>query len=103
MLFERGGPRDPRSSKYKEEAGAGEVILTLAWVEEGIYGGPAFDGSHEQMQESAWNGEEGVVSWRSHVTRRCSALIANLDEASVCLSLLGRMWRLLSPSIYIYP
>lgn len=86
------------TSKYKEEAGAGEVILMLAWMEEGIYGRPAFYCSHERMQESArcgCNREEDVVSRRSHVTWRCCLLIANLDKASVRLSLLRRMWRLL--------
>lgn len=30
-----GGPRDQRGSTYNEEAG--EVILMLVWMEEGIY------------------------------------------------------------------
>lgn len=62
MLLERwGGGVVTCSSKYKEEAGAGEVILMPAWMEEeGIYG-------HTHAGDAT---EEGVVSCRSHVTRR---------------------------------
>lgn len=71
LALSGGEPRDRRSGKHKEEAGAGEVVLMLTRTKEGSLSTPGFLSlCRVHTEESARSGcRRGAdVSGRSHVT-----------------------------------